>query len=471
MNIQKDHVPALMVALLGACTAFQLNASMLSPVLPTIQRDLHTTVVAVGFSQTAFFTSAAIFAVFVPRLSDILGRRRVLLVSLALTTVGSILAAVAPGIGLLCLARVIQGCSGAVIAICLLILRGQVAEPKRYGTLMGVVAAVNGGVAGIDVFVGGWLATHVGFRAVFWVMVVVGAIATGLVARIAPESRPSAGTPMDWSGVVALALAVACLLLALNEAAKLAAAKWWQVAVFAIASVGAFVSFYQNERRAQHPLVRPAQLRDRGTWAVLLTTTLTLAGIFAAINGVVVSDAQDAKAGLGLSADTTSVVLLTPYALIGWAVGPLAGRFAPTWGYRRILRIGLVGSIVALAWIAMVGLHSLPMLVGGSLLLGIAYAGMANIMLNGLAVALSPPDRPGFLPGFNSGAFNLGAGLSFAILPAIQTIIGGSNGDAAGYAGAVALGVVITAAALGVSYLIPRPALIEVREPVGLADG
>jgi predicted MFS family arabinose efflux permease len=108
--------------------------------------------------------------------------------------------ALAPNIAVLDIARIIQGCSGPVVPICLLMLRSTVTEPGRYGTLMGLIAAVNGGVAGVDTLLGGYLATHVGFRGVFWTMAVVAVIATVFVLRWAPESRPSEGTRMDWLG-------------------------------------------------------------------------------------------------------------------------------------------------------------------------------------------------------------------------------------------------------------------------------
>ena len=130
--------------------------------------------------------------------------------------------------------------------------------------------------------------------------------------------------------------------------------------------------------------------------------------------------------------DLASLVFLTPYALVGWIVGPFAGGLAPTIGYRAILRVGLVGSIVATLLMAFVGVHSLPVLVAATVLIGITYAGIANIILNGLGIVLSPASNPGFLPGLNAGAFNLGAGVSFAVLPALQIAlgVGGSSGTA-----------------------------------------
>jgi len=256
---------------------------------------------------------------------------------------------------------------------------------------------------------------------------------------------------------------VASVLFALNEAGKLGSARWGMVAGLLVLGVVLLLAFYQVEKRRREPLVNAVHLRQRETWALLLTTLLTMTGIFATINGLVVTFAQDGHLGFGLRPDVTSLLLLTPFALVGWIVGPFAGRLAPRIGYRKVLRYGLAGSIVALALMATVGLHSLPVLVLAAVLLGITYAGIANIMLNGLGVVLSQPESPGFLPGMNSAAFNFGAGLSFAVLPVVQVLGSPSGSDSsAGFAGGIGLGALITAVALATSFLIPRPAAAEV---------
>src|SRR5215470_9413758 len=180
--------------------------------------------------------------------------------------------------------------------------------------------------------------------------------------------------------------------------------------------------------------------------------------MYAAVYGVIASFAQNRETGFGLPADVTSLIILTPFALIGWVVGPFSGRLGPAVGYRRVMRYGLVSCIVALLVSATAGLHSLSVLIVCVLVLGIAYVGTANIMLNGLGIVLSPEGNPGFLPGLNAGAFNLGAGLSFAALTAIQaagTPAGSSSPR--GYSNAILAGALITAVALGISFLIPKP--------------
>ena len=451
---EKKNIITLMVALLAACVAFQLNASMLSPVLVTIAKELGTNDAAVGLSQTSFFTAAALFSLFLPRLSDIKGRKKVLTFMLLIMTLGTILAALAPNIEVLYAARIIQGVSGPVVPLCLLMLSYEVKDAKQYGMLMGIITAVNGGIAGVDAIAGGLLATYFGFRSVFWVIAVVAAISTYFVYRFAPESKPSAETKMDWIGVLFIVLTIAALLLALNEAGNIGNANWLYVTGLTLFAIVCFMLFWRTEKRNKQPLVTIEHLKRRATWALLLTTTLTMTGIFAIVNGLVMSIAQNHEIGFGLDPDWASLILLTPYALIGWFIGPFSGRLAPTMGYNKVLKLGLLGCIIGILVIMFYGIHSLTILSICVIALGIFYAGMANIILNGLGIVLSPSNNPGFLPGMNAGAFNLGAGLSFALLPAIQMV---NANTLTGYFNGMLLGLIITILALLSSFLIPRP--------------
>ncbi|MHA7175067.1 uridine transporter UriT [Arthrobacter sp. Sr24] len=454
-----------MVALLTACVAFQLNASMLSPALVTMGEELNASQASIGLSQTWFFTAAAVFSLFLPRLSDIIGRKKVLIGMMVLMGIGSIISALAPDITWLFIGRIIQGVSGPTVPLCLIMLRSAVKDPKKYGALMGLITAVNGGIAGIDSFVGGYFAEHFGFRSIFWLMVVIAAIATVLIVLLAGESKPGEGTKMDWLGVFFIVIAVGALLTALNEATKLVGGITTGPLVLSLAlallAVLAFMAFWRVEKVSTHPMVEIVHLRQRSTWAPLLTTTLTMTGIFAVINGIVPAFVQAAEPGFGIGATEMSLLILTPYALLGWVVGPFTGRLAPVIGYTMMLRVGLLGSMAALAIIGFLGLHSLGWMITGTVLLGIMYAGTVNIMLNGLGVVLSPAGNPGFLPGMNAGAFNLGAGLSFLVLPAILVATAplGGNGS---YLTVVIVALALTGAAFAASLLVPKPIDAEV---------
>ncbi|MEU5685789.1 MFS transporter [Streptomyces venezuelae] len=462
------RIGVLVTALLAACFAFQLNASMLSPALKNIEDSLGATSAEVGLTQTAFFTSAALFSLFLPRLGDLVGRRKVLAGMLALMVVGCVVAALAESVPMLFAGRVIQGVSGPTVPLCLIMLRNEVHEPKKYGTLLGVITAVNGGIAGVDSLAGGYLADHHGFQSVFWAMAGVAAIATLLVATLTPESKAAPSTDnadsrMDWPGVTLLVISVGAALIALNEAGKLGDANWPLVVGLFVVTAIAFALFWRIEDRSSHPLVATRHLRRRSTWALLLTTVLTMTGVFAVMNGMIPAFAQDAQAGFGMSAEQSAWWTLTPYALAGLAMGPLAGRLAATYGYGRILRLGLIGSAVTVA-LMLFTLHadSRLLLLAASILIGVTYAGVGNIVLNGLGIVLSPKENPGFLPGLNAGAFNLGAGLSFAVLYAVQTAAAPADKSSpAGYTAGMIAGVVLIALAFATSFLIPKPVEAE----------
>ena len=460
MSATKRSTAAVMTALLVACFAFQLNASMLSPALRLMAEELKTTDDVIGLTQTVFFTAAALFSLFLPRLGDMIGRRKLLTGMMALTAVGCVLSALAgmtSSVALLFVGRVIQGVAGPTVPVCLIMLRVAVPDPKRYGTLLGVITAVNGGIAGVDALAGGWLAQNFGFGSVFWTMAVIAVLAAVAVAFLTDESLVPGDHRMDWSGTIALVVAVGALLTIFNELAKLSKANFWLVAgLFLLAALSA-VAFWIQEERTSQPLVATVYLRSRSTWALLLTTTLTMTGVFAVMNGLVPGLAQDTDYGPGLSPDVVSFWTLTPYAIAGLLMGPVSGTLAGRFGYRKVLRVGLLGTVLGLGAILGISGDATPvLLLAVNVFVGITYAGMSNIMLNGLGVVLSPNDNPGYLPGLNAGAFNLGAGISFAILPAVSVALG-SGLD--GFQGAVITGLVLLALAFASSLLIPAPAV------------
>lgn len=460
MSATKRSTAAVMTALLVACFAFQLNASMLSPALERMAKELKTTDDVIGLTQTVFFTSAALFSLFLPRLGDMIGRRKLLTGMMALTAVGCVLSALAGmtgSVALLFVGRVIQGVAGPTVPVCLIMLRVAVPDPKRYGTLLGVITAVNGGIAGVDALAGGWLAQNFGFGSVFWTMAVIAVLAAVAVAFLTDESLVPGDHRMDWSGTIALVVAVGALLTIFNELAKLSNANFWLVAgLFWLAALSA-VAFWIQEKYTSQPLVATVYLKSRSTWALLLTTTLTMTGVFAVMNGLVPGLAQNTGYGPGLGTDVVSFWTLTPYAIAGLLMGPVSGTLAGRFGYRKVLRVGLLGTVIGLGAILAISPSATPvLLLAVNVFVGITYAGMSNIMLNGLGVVLSPSDNPGYLPGLNAGAFNLGAGISFAILPAVSVALG-SGLD--GFQGAVITGLVLLALAFASSLLIPAPAV------------
>ncbi|MGI5472647.1 MFS transporter [Streptomyces sp. CA-132043] len=150
----------LLPALLLGVIAFQLNASMVTPALPRIAGSLAAPLPQIALSQTLFFLIGGVAGVVLSRLGDHLGRRRVLLGSLAVMCVGTVLAVCAPNAAVLIAGRILQGASGATFQLTYLVLRDTL-SPQRFGTAMGLTTAINGGV-------GEWTASSAGCSPTGW---------------------------------------------------------------------------------------------------------------------------------------------------------------------------------------------------------------------------------------------------------------------------------------------------------------
>lgn len=452
----RKSIVSLMVALLVAIFAFQLNSSMLTPALVQMQTELNATAVEIGNTQTVFFTACALFSLFLPRLADHLGRRKVLVGMLAITALGCFVSSMASSVVFLLIGRVMQGVAGPVVPMCLIMLNQKVTDGKEYAKLMAILTSVNGGIAGVDALLGGWLASTFGFRSVFLTMAVVAVAAVILVLCFSEESKSEESVHVDVVGMVTLGIAFLAAYLAINELQQ-ATIRPAYLAVLIVVAAVFFVIFWNVEKKKSDPMVSTKYLKERRTWALLTTTLLTMMGVFAIMNGIVPAIAQDPEMGINLNADVVSFATLTPYALIGLVFGPVAGVLASKFGYHAVLRGGLIVSIAGVVLgIFLLANPSIPSIVAISVILGFSYAGCANIMLNGLGIVLSPKDNTGYLPGMNAGAFNLGAGLSYAVLYSVMNAFTLSGGASAGYVASFIAGAIILCLALAMSFVIPK---------------
>src|ERR1700722_4009019 len=110
---KRRHYQVTFVTLVVGVAGFSLLQSLVLPVLPTIQRNLHTSQDTVTWVLTAYLLSAAVFTPILGRVGDMTGKDRMFVVALAALAAGSLLAAVATSIGVMIVARAIQGGGGA----------------------------------------------------------------------------------------------------------------------------------------------------------------------------------------------------------------------------------------------------------------------------------------------------------------------------------------------------------------------
>ncbi|MDR2565415.1 MAG: MFS transporter [Bifidobacteriaceae bacterium] len=450
--------PLVLAALMCVIGAFQLNATMLSPAIGDMADRLHTNAGVIGWSSTVFLAVSAALAILLPPYADKIGRRRALISSVAMMILGTVIALVAPNTLWLMIGRGLQGFCGATFSLGNLTLRA-ILEPRKFGAYMGLVAAINSGVAGIDTLAGGMITDAFGYRGIFGVILLVEVAAVILVFRWVPETRVAAAASMDWPG----ALSMTGALWALNMVLTLGFSEtgWtspWTVGLFGAAVVLA-ICFVVRERRTPQPLIPLSVLAQRQIWGLLGTTFFTLASAFSVLLFALPALSQD-PAGFGMGGTVSALMFLTPFSLLGWLLAPAAGWLAPRVGYRLVLRFGLAGTL--LLSVGMVaGLGSKWALFALSLLMGATYSAATNTALNALGVLYAPPERPGVLPGLNDAAYNIGAGIGMGVMASVVASAV-ANGDATGgYRTALVIGAIASAAALGFSFALPGRATAD----------
>lgn len=413
-TLHGGRAAAVVTSLILGVLAFQLNASMVTPALPAIGRELNVDGAGLGQVSSLLFLSGAVAGLVLSRWSDFFGRRRMAILILAIVIVGTLMCVFAPNLPVLLMGRVLQGACSASFQLAYVTLSERM-DAKAFGTTLGIITAVNGGVGGIDGYLGGLLADNWGFRPVFWVILIVAVIAL-LASWVAlPKDEVNASTGrMDWYGGLGLSVALICLTYFVSEGSG----RGWLAAVpllFLVGAVVAFVVFWKIVQHRETPLIAVHHLKSRQVWPVVLTTTLTLASVFAVINFTVVLLSQNAEIGYGLDAATASLRYLLPPALIGVAAAPFAGWFAAKFGWLKAMRIGMILSIAAVATIAALPLERWVVFVAIAVL-GVSYNGFLLTTANGLGVLLSPTEAPSALPGINGAGFGIGAGLGIGIV-------------------------------------------------------
>ncbi len=203
---------------LGSSMAM-LDATAVNVALPTIGKELNTSLAGLQWVVTAYTLTLAGLILLGGALGDRFGRRRVFLIGVTWFALSSALCGLAPNIGVLIAARALQGIGGALLTPgSLAIIQSTFAaddRPRAIGAWSGL-----GGVAGaIGPFLGGWIVGSIGWRWIFLINLPLAVAVLAVTSRHVPESRdPTAQGRFDIAGAVLAALALAGITDGLIEA-------------------------------------------------------------------------------------------------------------------------------------------------------------------------------------------------------------------------------------------------------------
>jgi EmrB/QacA subfamily drug resistance transporter len=257
-----------------------IDLTIVNVSLPTIGRDLHFSQTSLQWVATAYALTFGGFLLLGGRAADLLGRRRILMVGLALFTAASLGCALATGDAFLIGMRAVQGLGAAImLPAALSIVMNMFSEGAERNKALGIWGGLGALGATVGLIAGGVLTRYAGWEYVFYLNVPIGVAALLLAPRIVPESRlTTTGRRFDAAGAVTGTAGLVLLVDAISEAPQHGWGATRTITLLA-ASVVLLAAFLAIERRAKDPIL-PLRIFRLRTLAGANAAGLLLGGSF-----------------------------------------------------------------------------------------------------------------------------------------------------------------------------------------------
>ncbi len=401
----------MMIVLVISLGSFMagLDATIVNIALPTIARDLSVSTVTVSWVLNAYLIVLVSLLLAASRLGDIRGYRGVFLAGFGVFTFGSALCGLAPGIGLLVVARMLQAVGGAVIAALGAVMVTSYLAVSVRGQALGIVAMFTMLGAALGPVIGGFLTAAISWQYIFYVNVPVGIAAILLGARVLPGKPPvNPEGRLDAAGVVLVFAALATLIYGLTSVQGRSAATG---IVSLVVSTIFWALFFVREHGAKEPLINLALFRNKPFTLQNLDVLL----LQLAMAGVMVLMPFYLELVKRIPTDNAGTVLLAlPIGMI--LTSPIAGRISDSIGTKKPILIGFIASAAALFLLSTLSARSS---IGHAeiylFLLG-AGTGVAFAPLNSAIMGECPVADRGASSGLIKMMTNLGSSLGVALV-------------------------------------------------------
>jgi EmrB/QacA subfamily drug resistance transporter len=415
----RPHYNVVFAVLLLGISAYALLQSMVVPVLALLIPALHTTQSTATWLMTGYLLSASVATPILGRIGDKVGKERMLVVTLVALTVGSLIAALTESVGVMIVARVIQGLGGGVIPLAFGIIRDEFPAKKLHGAV-GIASSLIAVGSGLGLVLAGPIVEHLNYHWLFWVPMIITAIAAVAAIVFVPESPVRSPGNINWGAAILLSAWLVALLLAVSKGPSWGWGSALTLGLFALAVVAA-AAWIVVELKSTTPLIDMRTMRIPAVWTTNLVAVLTGAGMYAMMTFLPqLLQTPRAIAGYGLSAGITqSGLYMLPLSVamfvIGLSIGPLAARIGPT----AIVLIGSVITVPAFVMLAVGHDHSWEIYLAGALLgvgIGLAFSSMPAII-----VAAVPPAQTGAATGMNANVRTVGGAIGSAVSAVLLT--------------------------------------------------
>jgi EmrB/QacA subfamily drug resistance transporter len=391
-----------------------LDATIVNVALPSIHRSLHASLSGLQWTIDAYTLVLASLLMLAGSTADRVGRRMVFQIGLAIFSLASLLCALAPSLGFLIAARVLQAIGGAMLnPVAMSIIRNVFEDPRERAQAIGLWGAVFGLSMALGPVLGGVLVDASSWRLVFLVNLPVGIVAIILTALFVPESRAPHPRRFDPVGQLLVIVALSSLTYAIIEGGDRGWLTAEILALFALSAI-AFVALVLYELRRREPLIEVRFFRSvpfAGASAIAVC-------VFASIGGFLFLNTLYLQGVRGLSPLDAGLYVL-PMAAPMLVLAPISGRIVGSRGARIPLMLGGAALTVgALMLTRLTATTPVPYLFAAYVIFG-AGASIVNPPITNTAVSGMPSSQAGVASAVASTSRQVGSTLGVAVLGAV----------------------------------------------------
>jgi EmrB/QacA subfamily drug resistance transporter len=401
----------ILAIVLASYLMIVLDVSIVITALPKIHDALGFSATGLSWVQNAYTLAFGGLLLLGARLGDVLGRRRMFVVGIAIFTVASLAAGLAESAAWLLTARGLQGIGAAIAApSTLALLTTSFAEGRERTRAVAYYGAVAGGGGSVGLVLGGVLTSWLSWRWGLFINIPIGIAVILAAPRYLPETEPRPGR-FDLAGAASSTLGMTAVVYAIVRSAT---AGWGDPLTLASLVTGAVVLalFVVNERRAEQPITPLRLFASRERTGAYVARVLFVGAMF----GMFFFLTQYLQGVRGFSPLQAGVAFL-PMTLVMFSMVFVVPRLVARLGHGRLLAAGVTVALAGMAWLSQLS-ASTPYLTGIALpmvILGIG-AGAAFTPLTAVGVAGVAPEDAGAASGLVNVAHQLGGSLGLGVL-------------------------------------------------------
>lgn len=348
----------VMSAVMSALFLVALDQTIVSTALAAIVKEFNS-FSSLGFIVTAYMLTTTVTVPLAGKLSDMYGRKPLLLAGVSIFTIGSLLSGLAPTVEWLIAWRALQGIGGGIITANAFTIVGDLFPPKERSKWQGLFGAVFGMSSVAGPLIGGWLTDGVSlfgmvsdWRWTFLINVPIGVIATVLIIRYCPQIKHDRTHKPDYIGALLITIALATLVLAVDNTEMLFKGLIERGVSLALVqgmlltiSVLAALSFVLIEQRAKQPIL-PLRFFANRTYSLIMAA----ASLFgAAFMGAILYLTQFNQQVFGATASQAGLMLLPMVAGSITSSITIGRLVAKTGAYKRWIVAGFGLTAVGVA--------------------------------------------------------------------------------------------------------------------------